>query len=223
MFLFILLNATLRGGINMVSMGKILVSQCLMLLLVMGCASVGTKPNISKESVKPGGVVYRGNKQFKLLGQPISPGDPISSVLLVDSKSMQEVDLSKEKGKVLFISIVPSIDTTVCEAQTHYLSEKGDKLPSDVQRISVSRDIPFAQTRFAREAKLMDIRYLSDYKEGEFGHSMGLLMDGIKLLARSVVLVDKKGMVRYLQIVPEMTHLPDMEKAFEVATQLAGE
>jgi len=141
----------------------------------------------------------------------------------VDAMTMQDTDLSKEKGAVLFLSIVPSLDTPVCEEQTHYLGEEGDKLPKEVRRITISRDTPFAQKRFAKEAKLMNLQYLSDYKEGEFGKATGLLMDKIMLLARSVVLVDKKGIIRYIQVVPEITRLPDMEKAFQKAMELNRE
>jgi thiol peroxidase len=137
--------------------------------------------------------------------------------------TMKEVDLSQERGKVLFLNIVPSLDTPVCDAQTHYLGEEGDKLPDLIARVTISRDTPFAQKRFAKEAKLTDIRYLSDHREGEFGRSTGLLMDGLKLLARAVILVDTRGEVRYIQVVPEMTHMPDMEAAFLKATQLAKE
>jgi thiol peroxidase len=132
-------------------------------------------------------------------------------------------DLSKEKGAVLFLSIVPSIDTVVCEEQTHYLGEEGEKLPREIRRITISRDTPFAQKRFAKEAKLTHIQYLSDYKEGEFGKSTGLLTEKTLLLARSVVLVDKKGIIRYIQVVPEITRLPDMEKAFQKAVELNKE
>ena len=145
------------------------------------------------------------------------------SVKLVDSENLTDVDLSQEKGNVLFLSIVPSIDTKVCEAQTHYLGEEGDKLPPGIRRITISRDTPFAQKRFAREAKLTDIQYLSDYKRGDFGRSTGLLMEGFEVLARSVVLVDKNGRIRYIQVVPEMTHLPDMERAFQEAIRLLKE
>jgi thiol peroxidase len=96
-------------------------------------------------------------------------------------------------------------------------------LPDLVQRITISRDTIFAQKRFAKEAKLTDIRYLSDHREGAFGNSTGLLMDGLKLLARAVVLVDMRGKVRYIQVVPEITHMPDMEAAFQEAIQLARE
>jgi thiol peroxidase len=134
---------------------------------------------------------------------------------------MKGVDLSKERGSVLILSIVPSLDTPVCEEQTHYLGEKGDKLPRSVKRIVISRDTPFAQKRFAKEAKLTALQYLSDYKLADFGRSTGLLTEGLMLLARSVIIVDKEGTVRYLQVVPEMSHLPDMEKAFEKAAELA--
>jgi thiol peroxidase len=135
--------------------------------------------------------------------------------------TMKNVDLSKEEGSILLLSIVPSLDTPVCEEQTHYLGEKGEKLPKSVKRIVISRDTPFAQKRFAKEAKLTNLQYLSDYKQGDFGRSTGLLTEGLMLLARSVILVDKQGIVRYIQVVPEMTHLPDMGKAFEKAIELA--
>jgi thiol peroxidase len=172
-------------------------------------------------SSQPGTQVsFRGNP-VKLLGSPISVGKPLPSVEVVDAMSMKGIDLSKEKGSVLMLSIVPSLDTPVCEEQTHYLGEKGDKLSGSVRRIVVSRDTPFAQKRFAKEAKLTDLQYLSDYKQGDFGRSTGLLAEGLMLLARSVILVDKEGIVRYIQVVPESSHLPDMEKAFETAMELA--
>jgi thiol peroxidase len=195
----------------------------LVLLLILGCASLQPKPPVDRESVQPGSVVQRGDKRFPLLGTPISKGDALPSVKLLDAMTMQEVDLSQERGTVLFLNIVPSLDTPVCEAQTHYLGEEGDKLPDLVQRITISRDTIFAQKRFAKEAKLTDIRYLSDHREGAFGNSTGLLMDGLKLLARAVVLVDMRGKVRYIQVVPEITHMPDMEAAFQEAIQLARE
>jgi len=193
------------------------------LFLVYGCAPNKPTIPIDQASSKPGAqVTFKGNS-LNLLGSPISVGKPLPSVEVVDAMTMKPVDLSKEKGSLLFLSIVPSLDTPVCEEQTHYLGEKGDRLPGSVRRIVISRDTPFAQKRFAKEAKLMDLQYLSDYKQGDFGKSTGLLTEGLMLLARSVILVDKQGIVRYIQVVPEMTHLPDMEKAFEKATELAKE
>ena len=93
---------------------------------------------------------------------------------------------------------------------------------NNMVRITISRDLPFAQNRFAEEARLEDLMYYSDYKDAGFGKSTGLLVDGLMLLARSVIVVDREGVVRYIQVVPEMTHLPDMEAAFAKAGELAG-
>jgi len=190
------------------------------IVLISGCATSQPKIPMDWASSQPGTQVsFRGNP-VKLLGSPISVGKPLPSVEVVDAMTMKDVDLSKEKGSVLVLSIVPSVDTPVCEEQTHYLGEKGDRLPGSVRRIVISRDTPFAQKRFAKEAKLTDLQYLSDYKQGDFGRSTGLLTDGLMLLARSVIIIDKEGTIRYIQVVPEMTHLPDMEKAFEKAMEL---
>ncbi len=196
-----------------------------LLILLMfsfyGCATGQPKIPMDWASSQPGTQVSVRGNSVKLLGSPISVGKPLPSVEVVDAMSMKGVDLSKERGSVLLLSIVPSLDTPVCEEQTHYLGEKGDRLPKSVKRIVISRDTPFAQKRFAKEAKLMDLQYLSDYKQGDFGRSTGLLTEGLMLLARSVIIIDKEGTVRYIQVVPEMSHLPDMEKAFEKATEVA--
>jgi len=200
-----------------------LLSICSLIILLIGCASMRPKIPVEKGSVEPGTSVARGEARFKLIGSPISTGRPLPSVNLVDALTMKDVDLSQEKGSVLFLSIVPSLDTPVCEEQTHLLGEMGQKIPQEIRRITISRDTPFAQKRFAKEAKLTNLQYLSDYKEGEFGKATGLLMEKSLLLARSVLVVDKKGAVRYIQVVPEITHLPDMEEAFQKATELAEE
>jgi len=185
------------------------------------CATTDSLPDVDKGSAEPGGSVTFKGKSMNLLGNPIVIDKPLPSVKVTEASNMKLVDLSQETGKVLFLSIVPSIDTKVCEAQTHYLGEKGDKMPAVVQRIAISRDTPFAQRRFEKESKLKNIRYLSDYREGEFGLSTGLLIDDLRLLARTIILVDKTGIVRYIQVVPEITHLPDMEKAFAEADALS--
>ncbi len=189
----------------------------LLIILAAVCSCAASKQDIKVEkiSVEPGSQVTFKGTEHKLLGTPVSVGEQIPATRLVDSLTLEETDLSKMKGEILFISIVPSVDTKVCEAQTHYLGEEGDKLPPGVKRITISRDLPFAHKRFAEEAKLTDIQYLSDYKTGDFGMSTGLLADGLMLLARSVMIVDREGVIRYIQIVPEITHLPDMEAAFK--------
>jgi thioredoxin-dependent peroxiredoxin len=192
-------------------------------LILAACAAVQPKPPIDRGSADPGGTVSRGDARYKLLGTPLKVGSPLPPIRLVDAMTMKEVDLSEEKGSVLLLSLVPSVDTRVCELQTHLLGEGGDGFPPGIERITISRDTPFAQKRFAREAKLGRLRYLSDYKQGEFGRAAGLLVEGSMLLARSVIVADRKGIVRYLQVVPDLGHLPDMERAFEKAMEFARE
>ncbi len=196
-------------------------------VLTFGCGAMTyQQPDLptNYDTVQPGSRVTFKGKDHKLLGEdPIAVGKPLPSVALVDSSTMKPVDLSEQKGEILFLSIVPSVDTKVCEAQTHYLAEEGDKLPDSVKRITISRDTPFAHQRFSEAAGLTDIQYLSDYKNGAFGRAMGLLVDDLMLLARSVILVGPDGKVEYIQVVPEMTNLPAMEEAFNEAIMLAGE
>ena len=216
-------SKTEKGGNFMISKSKHVILACLLIFLLLGCHPGREKLPMDQNSVEPGTFVTFKGDRLKLIGTPLSSEKPLPSGQLMDAMTMKDVDLSQEKGSILFLSIVPSLDTPVCEAQTHYLGEKSDKLPKEVRKITISRDTPFAQKRFATEAKLTNIQYLSDYKEGSFGRANGLLLDGLMLLARSVVLVDKKGIVRYIQVVPEITHLPDMEKAFQKAIELAKE
>lgn len=192
-------------------------------LLLSACAATVPTIPVDHESVAPGTAVTRGGKtELALLGEPLKLGDKVPSVSLVDP-NLRSIDLSQMRGDVLFVSIVPSLDTQVCERQTHLLGEEGAKLPAGIKRITISRDLPFAQKRFAEEAMLSDILYLSDYQRGDFGRATGLLVDDIYLLARSVILVDKGGRVRYIQVVPELSHLPDLEAAFARAEELVRE
>lgn len=190
-------------------------------LFLFSCSAKQPQLSINHGGVAPGSQVTKKGEPLQLLGPPIAIGDYLPSTALVDAGNMSTVILQDYRGDVLFLSIVPSIDTIVCEEQTHYLGEEGDKLPDSVKRITISRDTPFAQQRFAKEADLADIHYLSDYKAGDFGRSMGLLIDGPMLLARSIILVDRQGVVRYMQVVPEITNLPDMERAFAAAVKMA--
>ncbi len=175
---------------------------------------------IDSASSTPGGTVSLHGNKLQLTGTPLRVGDPLPATVLIDAFTMSKVDLSQLKGRVLILSIVPSLDTKVCEVQTHKLGELKSRLPADIARITISRDTPFAQKRFAEEAKLTGITYLSDYRDGSFGRSTGLLQEESMLLARAVIVVDKKGIVRYIQVVPELSHLPDMEAVLHRASAL---
>ena len=115
---------------------------------------------------------------------------------------------------------LPSVDTPTSEKQTHILSEENNGLDKTVNLITVSRDLPFAQKRFAKEANIENIQFLSDYRSGEFGTRTGLLIEENRLLARAIIVLDQTGTIRYLEIVKELGHLTDMGKAFIAARSL---
>ena len=123
-------------------------------------------------------------------------------------------------GHVKVINTIPSIDTPVCDRQTHVLGETKSLDPS-IERVTISLDLPYAVRRFVEETKLDNINFYSDYRGNEFAHSSGLQIQRNGLLARAVMVVDQNGIVRHLQVVPEITQMPDMDKAFAVANQLA--
>lgn len=191
------------------------------LFLTYGCAKkLGADIPIDIDSSTPGGTVTLHGEKVRLTGTPLRIGAALPATVLIDAFTMAKVDLSQLRGKVLILSLVPSLDTKVCEAQTHHLGELGARLPADIARITISRDTPFAQKRFAEEANLKGITYLSDYRDGSFGRSTGLLQEESMLLARAVIIVDKNGIVRYIQVVPELSHLPDMEVALRKAKDI---
>src|SRR5262245_21057141 len=176
---------------------------------------------VAKGSVTPGegqAVTFKGNP-LPLTGTPIKVGQPLPASMLTGS-NLGPVNLAGPAGKVRIINVVPSLDTPTCDAQTHELVEKDPALAESVDLITVSMDLPFAQTRWARAAKVKNMQFLSDYKSGEFGTSTGLLIVPLHLLARSVIVTDKDGVVRYFQVVPEITELPDMQAAMDAAKGL---
>lgn len=139
---------------------------------------------------------------------------------MVSTNELKPVNIADASDKVRIISVVPSLDTPTCDVQTYELSEKNNELDKQVELITISMDLPFAQSRFAKEAKINNITFLSDYKDREFGNNNGLLIEPLALLARAVIVTDKDNIVRYLQIVPEITALPDMQAAMDAARSL---
>lgn len=200
-------------------MTRILTLALLTLALVLaGCAHPRISVPVVDDSVEAGGTVQAGGKPVKLLseGGVMKVGKPIAPFLKGLDGGEGFV------GKVAIINIVPSIDTAVCEEQSHVLSESKTIAPG-VARVSISRDLPMAQARFAKDAKLTNISYISDFKTASFGKSSGLIMDGSTLLARAIVVVDKQGIIRHMQIVPNVATLPNLEKAIVVANNLEND
>jgi thioredoxin-dependent peroxiredoxin len=166
-------------------------------------------------------IQFKGNP-LPLSGRSIQVGDSLQSVNLAKG-DLSLIDVTDTGGSVRLINVVPSLDTTVCEQQTHYLSEKNQGLDQQVKLITISVDTPFAQDRFAKEAGINNVKFLSDFRGGGFGKAHGLLLEGPHVLARAVLVVDGQNVIRYLQVTPDLGHMPDMEKAFQVARSLVNE
>lgn len=165
-------------------------------------------------------ILYKGSP-LMLSGNGIKVGDHLRDVKVAQTDlSLVNIAHTKGEGKVRIISVVPSLDTKVCEQQTHHLSEKNKGLDKMLELITVSIDTPFAQKRFAEEAKISNVTFLSDYRGADFGKTHGLFLKDLHILARAVIIVDKQNTVRYLQITPELAQLPDMEEAFQFARSL---
>ncbi|MCX5724971.1 MAG: thiol peroxidase [Nitrospirae bacterium] len=165
-------------------------------------------------------VLFKGTP-LSLSGTGIKVGDPIREVKLTQADlSLINITDTKGKGKVRIISVVPSLDTKVCEQQTHYLSERNKGLDKMIELITISIDTPFAQKRFAEEAHIANVTFLSDYRGADFGKTYGLFLKDPHILARTVMVIDAHNHVRHLQITPELAQLPDLDEAFAVAKSL---
>ncbi len=176
---------------------------------------------VAKETAKTGEgatILFRG-APLPLSGIEVKAGETLRAVPLAKS-DLSLVNIQEPTGMVRIISVVPSLDTKVCEQQTHYLSEKNQGLAQQVKLITISVDTPFAQDRFAKEAGISNVEFLSDFRGGEFGKSHGLLLEGPHVLARAIMVVDANNVIRYLQVTPDLGHMPDMDKAFQVARTL---
>jgi len=178
---------------------------------------IATTPTIAY-SGNPIKITLKGNP-LTLRGEPLQVGQALPEVRLPD-RSLKMIDLKSLTGKITILSVVPSLDTPTCEEQTHILSEKNGGLDQTVQLVTLSRDLPFAQKRFAKGAKINNILFLSDYRDASFGTASGLLIEENRLLARAIMVLDRQGVIRYLEIVPELSKLPDMHKVFDFARSL---
>ncbi|MEK7279795.1 MAG: thiol peroxidase [Nitrospirota bacterium] len=204
-----------------------LISLIFGLVVFSGCANfhafshVEPKYTIASSSVNTGSgnsTTMKG-APVTLEGESIKIGDNAPEVTLVGT-DLKPVVLPGDKGRVKIISIVPSLDTKVCENQTHLFSERNNGLDKDVDIITISMDLPFAQARFLERAGIKNLRFLSDHKTADFGRRYGLLIKELRLLSRSVIVLDKENVIRYIQVVPELTQLPDYERALAIARNL---
>jgi thioredoxin-dependent peroxiredoxin len=165
-------------------------------------------------------VIRRGDRPLTLVGPTLDVGDEMPDVTMADGK-LEPVKLGALKGKVVVLSVVPSIDTRVCEVQTHRVSDAIAQMPPGVEVYTISRDLPFAQTRFAEDAQ-SKTKFASDYHARELGRAFGLDVKETGLLARSVWVVGADGKIAYREIVEHQGSEPDYDALLAAVKQAAG-
>lgn len=165
------------------------------------------------------GVATIGGNPVTLLGPEIKVGDQAPD-FKVNKDLMTEVSLSDYAGKVKLISVVPSLDTGTCDAQTRRFNVEADKLGDDVVILTISVDLPFAQSRFCGAAGIDKVVTLSDYKNRAFGQAYGVLIKEIQLDQRAIFILDANNTVRYVEYLTEMKEHPNYDAALTALKEL---
>ncbi|WP_088815238.1 MULTISPECIES: thiol peroxidase [Listeria] len=161
-------------------------------------------------------VTFKGNP-VTLLGSEQKVG-VLAPDFTVLNRDLEPVTLHDFDGKVRIISVIPSIDTSVCSQQTRRFNEEASGLENTVV-LTISVDLPFAQKKWCASSGLEDVITLSDHRDLSFGEAYGVVMKELRLLARAVFVVDASGKIVYAEYVPEGTNHPNYEKAIESAKQ----
>ncbi len=167
---------------------------------------------------RKGAVTLRGNP-LTLAGREVKVGDKAPDVELLDNE-LKPVRISSYKGKVVVVSSVPSLDTPVCDMETRRFNSEASKLAEDIVILTVSTDLPFAQKRWCGAAGVDKVKTVSDHRETAFGQSYGVLIKELRLLARSIFVIDRNGVVQYVQHVKEVAQEPDYEAVIAAAKKL---
>ena len=166
-----------------------------------------------------GKITMRGNP-LTLVGKEIKVGDQAPDFRVLDN-DLSPVELSSYRGKICVISSVPSLDTPVCDMETRRFNDEAGKLGSDVVILTISMDLPFAQKRWCGAAGVDKVTTLSDHLDASFGEAFGVLIKELRLLARAVFVVDREGIVQYIQLVKEVADEPDYDAVLDAVKKLA--
>ncbi len=167
-------------------------------------------------SERNGLITMKGNP-LTLVGNEIKVGDNAPDVTLV-ANDLSEVKLSSFKGKKVILSVVPSLDTGICDLQTKRFNQEAST-NNDLVVLTVSKDLPFAQKRWCGATNSTAVKTLSDYRSN-FGENYGVLIKGLNLLARSIFVVDQNGKVCYTQLVKEVTTEPNYDEVLNAVQSI---
>lgn len=171
--------------------------------------------------IERNGIVTLKGNPVTLIGPEVKAGDtaPDFTVLAND---LTPKTLADYKGRVLIIASVPSLDTPVCDMETRRFNTEAAGLGDDVDILTMSMDLPFAQARWCGAAGVEAVKTLSDHRDASFGQAWGVLIKELRLLCRAVFVVDRDGRVAYVQYLKETTDEPDYAAALAAARKVAG-
>ncbi len=155
------------------------------------------------------------NNAITLVGPEIKVGEKAPDFKVLGN-DLSEVTLASFAGKTKVISVVPSLDTPVCDLQTKRFNEEAGKMPANVAVLTISTDLPFAQRRWCGASNADKVKTLSDHRDTSFGKAYGVLIKELRLLARAVFIIGEDDKVKYAEYVKEVTAHPDYEKALAV-------
>src|SRR5437588_5385437 len=168
---------------------------------------------------RPGATTLKGNP-LTLIGPELTPGDAAPDFSVTDG-TLSAVSLKDTGSNVRIISVVPSLDTPVCDAQTKRFNEEAAKLP-DVDILTVSMDLPFAQKRWCGAFGVDKVKMLSDHRDGSFGANYGTLIKDLRIESRAIFVVDQSNKLRHVEYVKEVADFPNYESALSAAKSAAG-
>jgi thiol peroxidase len=170
---------------------------------------------------RQGVVTFKGNP-LTLLGNEAVVGQKAGDFKALD-KELSEKTLGSFKDKIKLIAAVPSLDTPVCDTEIKRFNDEAASISKDVAVIFISMDLPFAQKRFCQESNIKKVQTLSDHREADFGINYGVLIKGLRLLARAIFIVDKNDIVRYVEYVRELGNPPDYDAALRALKSLISQ
>ena len=170
---------------------------------------------------RPGAVTFKGNP-MTLAGEAVKVGQqaPDFKLHAYEKGSMNTITPQDLKGKPTFISVVPSLDTPVCQVQTKKFNEQLGSLGGKINALTVSLDLPFAMNRFCGAEKITNLRSASDYFDRSFGQRWGMLIEELRILARGTFVLDKDGKVVYAETVKNVSDEPNYEAALNALKPL---
>lgn len=167
---------------------------------------------------RTGVATFKGSP-ITLLGPELKAGDS-APTFTVSKNLLEEATLADYAGKIKLISVVPSLDTGVCDAQTRRFNSEAAGLGDDVVILTISTDLPFAQARWCGAAGIDSVITLSDHKTASFGQAYGVLIKEFRLDMRSIFVVDKNDKLAYVEYLSEMAEHPDYEAAIAAVKAL---